>query len=72
MKGSSEMQPGLQSNGAIFNSVLTLRYGGLPRMIVRGSFTGKRYQFSPSQPVQFVDPKDAGPLLASRIFEVSQ
>jgi hypothetical protein len=61
----------LNGNEASQNSLLSLRYAGQPRMCVRGSVTGRLYQFSAAHPVQPVDPRDAQPLLASRIFEVS-
>jgi hypothetical protein len=41
-------------------------------MCVQGSVTGSVYQFSPTQPVQPVDARDARFLLGSRYFGLSQ
>jgi hypothetical protein len=41
-------------------------------MHVRGTATGRVYQFSAGQPVQAVDPRDAQALLASRNFRLSR
>jgi hypothetical protein len=41
-------------------------------MHVRGTATGRVYQFSPVQPVLAVDPRDAQALLASRNFRLSR
>ena len=55
------------------NAALHLRYTGQSEMWqVQGSVTGSVYQFSPTQPVQPVDARDARFLLGSRLFGLSQ
>jgi hypothetical protein len=54
------------------DSVLNLYYAGQPPVNVRGPVTGSDYKFSPADPVQPVDPRDARYLLASPLFRLSR
>jgi hypothetical protein len=63
---------GLRESAALLNTALELRYTGQSDMCVQGSVTGSVYQFSPSEPVQPVDARDARFLLGSRLFGLSQ
>jgi hypothetical protein len=45
-----------------------LRYVGSTPFAVRGPATGRAYQFTPGQPDQVVDSRDAMPLLQTRYF----
>jgi hypothetical protein len=54
------------------SSALNLRYSGPSLIDVRGAATGSLYRFSPAQPVQPVDARDAQPLLANSLFRVSR
>jgi hypothetical protein len=63
---------GLSESATLQNSALCLRYSGQSDMCVQGSVTGSVYQFSPSEPVQPVDARDARFLLGSRLFGLSQ
>jgi hypothetical protein len=62
----------LKTNGSPQNAALNLRYSGQPPLYLRGSVTGNFYRFSPVQPVQPVDRRDAESLLASRLFRLSR
>ena len=62
----------IKVNAGSPNSALNLLYSGQIPMRVRGTATGSVYQFSPVQPVQAVDPRDAQVLLASRLFRLSR
>jgi|HubBroStandDraft_1064217.scaffolds.fasta_scaffold07669_5 hypothetical protein len=66
-------KPSRMSESAIAQkAALRLRYTGQSEMCVQGSVTGSVYQFSPTEPVQPVDPRDARFLLGSRLFGLSQ
>jgi hypothetical protein len=65
-------QSGLRDAATSLNAALHLRYTGQSDMCVQGSVTGSVYQFSPTQPVQPVDARDARFLLGSRLFGLSQ
>jgi len=54
------------------NLGLNLHYKGQPLVSVLGPITGRAYQFSPVQPVQPVDLRDARFLLASPLFRLSR
>jgi hypothetical protein len=54
------------------NATLRVRYSGQPQVYVRGPVTGNLYPFSPQEPVQAVDNRDATSLLSSRYFRLSQ
>ena len=54
------------------NAALKVRYSGQPQVYVRGPVTGNLYPFSPQEPVQAVDNRDATSLLSSRYFRLSQ
>jgi hypothetical protein len=45
-----------------------LRYMMTLPISIRGSASGREYQFSSSQSIQLVDPRDAAQLLQSRMF----
>jgi len=45
-----------------------LLYLRRPSIQMRGSATGRLYQFSPAQPMQSVDSRDATSLLRTRLF----
>jgi hypothetical protein len=45
-----------------------LRYVGGPRALVAGPATRKQYRFSPTQPTQRVDARDAPAMLRTRLF----
>jgi len=47
---------------------LNLHYFGASPIHIRGSFTGRLYQFSRLHPVQPVDPRDAQLLLETQRF----
>ena len=47
-----------------------IRYLQRSPILVEGSATGRRYAFSVAQPVQVVDPRDAGAILRSGFFRV--
>jgi hypothetical protein len=51
------------------NLTVTLRYRSRSALIVLGSKTGKRYQFSAGGSMQAVDRRDAEFLVASGLFE---
>jgi hypothetical protein len=51
---------------------INLYYVGSLPMDIRGPVTGFRYHFSPLQPVQSVDPRDAIDLLVDRQFRLAQ
>jgi hypothetical protein len=63
---------GLKESSAALKAALELRYTGQSDMCVQGSVTGSVYQFSPSDPVQPVDARDARFLLGSRLFGLSR
>jgi hypothetical protein len=63
---------GLSNIATFQNAALRLRYTGQSEMCVQGSVTGSVYEFSPSEPVQPVDARDARFLLGSRLFGLSQ
>ena len=46
-----------------------LRYMETSPIRVQGPISGRQYDFSASQPVQAVDPRDAAPLLRTRFFQ---
>jgi len=50
---------------------VNVEYLGRLEIAVSGRFTRKLYRFSPVQPVQQVDPRDAFYLLASKLFGVA-
>jgi hypothetical protein len=50
---------------------VNVEYLGHLVIAVTGRFTGKLYRFTPVQPMQQVDPRDAFYLLASRRFGVA-
>jgi hypothetical protein len=62
----------MKANVGLPSSSLNVRYFGQAPMHVRGAATGRVYQFSPMQPVQAVDPRDAQALLATRNFRLSR
>jgi len=45
-----------------------VRYTESQSVVVRGPVTGRGYAFSAADPVQSVDPRDAGALLQARFF----
>ena len=45
-----------------------LRYTMMLPITIRGSASGREYQFSSGQSIQVVDPRDAAELLQSRMF----
>ena len=47
---------------------IPLRYLEAPRILVRGSATGRQYDFSADRPVQPVDRRDAAQLVQTRLF----
>jgi len=47
---------------------VSVRYTESQSVVVRGPVTGRRYAFSAANPVQSVDPRDAGALLQARFF----
>ena len=51
------------------NRTVTLQYRSRSAVIVSGSTTGKRYQFSVGGSMQAVDKRDAEALIASGLFE---
>jgi len=53
-------------------SFLNLFYSGQAPFHLRGAYTGRSYQFSPLQPVQSVDPRDAPSLLKSEHFRLAR
>jgi hypothetical protein len=65
-------QSGLRDDATSVHAALHLRYTGQSEMCVQGSVSGSVYQFSPTQPVQPVDARDARFLLGSRLFGLSQ
>jgi hypothetical protein len=67
-----QKRSGLRDGATALNAALHLRYTGQSDMCVQGSVTGSVYQFSPTEPVQPVDPRDARFLLGSRLFGLSQ
>jgi hypothetical protein len=52
-------------------AALNLRYSGQRPVKIRGAITGRSYQFSPQEPVQPVELKDAVFLLAGRSFRIA-
>ena len=50
---------------------VNVEYLGRLEIAVSGTVTRKLYRFTPVQPVQQVDPRDAIYLLASGLFEVA-
>jgi hypothetical protein len=51
--------------------LVNVEYRGRLEIAVSGTVTGRLYRFTPVQPVQQVDPRDALYLLASGLFGVS-
>jgi hypothetical protein len=47
---------------------IALRYLQTTRVLVQGSATGRRYEFSAASPIQNVDSRDAFALLATGFF----
>ena len=47
---------------------VAVRYTESQSIVVRGPVTGRRYTFSAANPVQSVDPRDAGTFLQARFF----
>ena len=60
----------MKADGTPPSSALNLRYFGQSLFYVRGAATGSVYRFSPAQPVQPVDARDAQPLLSNRLFRL--
>jgi hypothetical protein len=50
------------------HAYVPLRYVERSPILVRGPATGQQYQFSGTQPIQSVDPRDAEALLRTRFF----
>jgi hypothetical protein len=50
---------------------VNVEYLGRLEIAVSGTVTGRLYRFTPVQPVQQVDPRDAFYLLASGLFGVA-
>ncbi len=50
---------------------VSVEYLGRLEIAVSGTFTGRLYRFTPIQPVQQIDPRDAFYLLASGLFGVA-
>ncbi len=67
-----QMRSAMKAGADSPSSTLNLRYSGQASLHVLGTATGRLYQFSPVQPVQAVDPRDAQALLASRNFRLSR
>ena len=53
------------------NYRVNVEYLGRLKIAVSGTATGRLYRFTPVQPVQQVDPRDAFYLLASGLFGVA-
>ena len=53
------------------HSSVALRYTETSPILVRGPGSGRQYQFSGSNPVQFVDVRDVAALLRTRFFRQS-
>jgi hypothetical protein len=47
---------------------VALRFKETSRIVVVGVVTRRRYEFSGSEPVKLVDPRDVGALLGTRFF----
>jgi hypothetical protein len=47
-----------------------IEYAGGRTVVVTGSVTGRRYEFSGMKRTQSVDPRDAGALLRNRAFRL--
>ena len=50
---------------------VNVEYLGRLEIAVSGTFTGRLYRFTPIQPVQQIDPRDAFYLLANGLFGVA-
>ena len=49
----------------------SIRYLNGGHVLVRGPRTGWQYEFSPANPVQAVDPRDAESFVATGLFELT-
>jgi len=58
----------LKANGASNPDVVKLLYSGRYPMNVRGSVSGRLYQFAAQNAVQPVDPRDAIAMTQTRLF----
>jgi cytoskeletal protein RodZ len=64
-------RPSVQSAATVFqsdNAAVSLRYTESSPIRVRGPVTGRNYEFSAANPIQFVDSRDACLLLNARFF----
>ncbi len=52
----------------VYRGSVTLRYKERSPVRVRGPVTGQEYSFSPAEPEQAVDARDADALVATRFF----
>ena len=58
----------LKADGTSSPGTVSLLYYGQFPLHLRGSVTGRTYQFSRVTPVQPVDPRDAASMLQTRLF----
>ena len=61
-------RPRFSAAGHAAGAPVFVRYTESQSVVVRGPVTGRRYAFSAANPVQSVDPRDAGALLRARFF----
>jgi hypothetical protein len=69
---ASEMNPYIEALGAEPDFCLGVHYLGHLQIAVSGRFTGNLYRFSPVQPVQQVQARDAFYLLESGLFGIAK
>ena len=71
MTGEQE-QSELKMSGTPRYITIGLYYIGSQSLDIRGPVTGYAYHFSPLQPLQSVDPRDAVDFLADRRFRLAR
>jgi len=68
---SQRQQTQFKCNEPVPDYLVNVEYRGRLEIAVSGIVTGGLYRFTPAQPVQQVDPRDALYLLASGLFRVA-
>jgi hypothetical protein len=69
---ASEMNPYVEGLGADPDYCIGVHYLGRLQIAVSGRFTGTLYRFSPMQPVQQVQARDAFYLLETGLFGIAK
>ena len=69
---ASDMNPFVEGIGADPDYRISVQYLGRLQITVSGRFTGNLYRFSPVQPVQQVQARDAFYLLETGLFGIAK